>query len=75
MNERFVISINKGEVSVLDTGHDLVKEEGNAQLFSVDCVSVADAKYIAEELDSIVRILNEQDKELKKVHGDNWSIY
>ena len=63
-NDRFVICRHKGEVSVLDTGHDLVEEEGNAELFNLDCSNETDAKILAEELNFIVRLLNEQGKEL-----------
>ena len=68
MSERFVITKNKGEICVLDTGHDLVEEEGNALLFSVDLEDndvVVD--YLAYELEPMVRLLNEQAKELEKL--------
>ena len=66
-DKRFVITNHNCEVTVLDTGHDLVEEEGNALLFGIDCVSQEDANYLAYELDPIVRLLNEMDEELKSV--------
>lgn len=63
--DRFVIVNKDGEVSVLDTGHDLVEEEGNLLLFAMDYVNKGDANYLAYELEPIVRLLNEMDKELK----------
>lgn len=60
--ERFVIVNHNGEVSVLDTGHDLVESEGNLELFSLDFGNEADADCVAEELDGLVRVLNEQDR-------------
>lgn len=63
-DDRFVIYKHEGEVSVLDTGHDLVEEEGNLSLFSLDCLNEADVKIISEELSGLVRLLNEQGKEL-----------
>ena len=65
--ERFVISIGEDYVAVLDTGHSLVEEEGNADLFSISYVNEEDARYLAEELGDIVRLLNEQAKELESL--------
>ena len=66
-NERYVICRNKGEVAVLDFGHDLVEEEGSAELFNLDFVNESDAIYVANELEFIVRELNYKDKELKSM--------
>lgn len=68
-NERFVIVIDGGDVSVLDTGHDLVEEEGNAELFNIDFVDTYDAKYVARELDTMVREMNWMHKELQELRG------
>ena len=65
--ERFVVTIGEEYVSVLDTGHSLVEEEGNADLFSVACETEESARYLADELNFIVRLLNEQAKELKSL--------
>ena len=54
-------------MSVLDTGHDLVQEEGNAELLYIGFENEAHAKMFEAQLDCIVRVLNEQDKELKKM--------
>ena len=66
MSERFVIVLDGGDVSVLDTGHDLVEEEGNAELFNMDFFDEEDAKYVAHELEGIVCALNEQDRLMKE---------
>ena len=60
--ERFVIVNHNCEVSVLDTGHELVEEEGNLLLFGIDYANQGDADYLAYELEPIVRLLNEQDR-------------
>lgn len=66
-SQRFVISRNGGDVSILDTGHDLVQEEGNAELLYIGFENEAHAKMFEVQLDCIVRVLNEQDKELKEM--------
>ena len=60
MNDRFVITIHNFEVSVLDTDNE------NLLLFGIDCDSVEDAVYLKYELESIVKLLNEQDKIMKE---------
>lgn len=63
MNEnRFVISVNNGEVVILDTNN----ESGtNLLLLSLEFGDELDAQYVSEELYTIVRLLNEQDKLLR----------
>ena len=58
--KRFVIALNKKEVSVLDT------EGYNAELFSMELVSEEDAKWMKIELDTLVSALNEQDRIMKE---------
>lgn len=61
-NERFIIITRRNDVSVVDTECDNLELLG---LMFEDNEEVA--LYLAEELEPIVRLLNEQDKELKKV--------
>lgn len=64
MNEnRFVICRHKGEVVVLDTDNDVTDE--NLEMFGIEFEDEYIAKYIAVELEPIVRCLNEQDKLLR----------
>lgn len=59
---RFVISVNNGEVVILDTDN----ESGtNLLLLSLEFGDELDAQYVSEELYTIVRLLNEQDKLLR----------
>lgn len=60
--ERFVIVTRWNDVSVIDTECDNVELLG---LYFEDNEEAA--QYITEELKPIVRLLNEQNKELKKV--------
>lgn len=61
-NERFVIITRRNDVSVVDTECD------NLELLGLMFEDNEEAAlYLAEELKPIVRLLNEQDKELKKV--------
>lgn len=64
MNEnRFVISVNNGEVVILDTNN----ESGtNLLLLSLEFGDELDAQYVSKELYTIVRLLNEQDKLLNR---------
>lgn len=63
MNEdRFVISVNKGEVMILDTDNE---SGANLLLLFLDFGDELDAQYVSEELYTIVRLLNEQDKLLR----------
>lgn len=62
-NERYQISVNENEVSVLDTQNKDVSE--NLLLFGIDCETTESALQLADELDGLVRLLNEQDKELE----------
>lgn len=63
-NEKFVIYVNETQVSILDTKTN--EDEGeNLELFGVDCETTENALYLAEELYNLVRLLNEQDKELE----------
>ena len=64
MSERFVISRYKGDVFVLDTKNDVAVE--NLEMFGVEFDDEDIAKYIAYELEDIVRCLNEQDRLMKE---------
>lgn len=61
-DDRFVIITKRNDVSVVDTECENVELLG---LYLEDNEEAA--LYIAAELDPIVRLLNEQNKELKKV--------
>ncbi len=66
--ERFVVVRNRGEVSVLDVDNDVTDE--NLQLFCVDFEDNEEvASYLVDELDGIVRYLNEQDRLIKEKDG------
>ena len=69
--KRFFLINNETDVSVLDTGHELVEEEGNAELFGVFPLTPEDAKFMEMELDTIVRLLNEQHNEIIKLRDEN----
>jgi hypothetical protein len=58
MDKRFVIVQDKCDVSILYQ----LEDEGNLDIFSVNCEDEEDAKYIAEELTGIVLMLNGQDR-------------
>lgn len=61
-NDRFVIITRRNDISVVDT------ECENAELLGLYLEDNEEAAlYIAAELDPIITLLNEQDKELKKV--------
>ena len=63
-DERFVISVNKCSVSVLDT--DNISEE-NLLVFGIDFEDNEEvANYLAYELQDIVHYLNWQNEELRK---------
>lgn len=64
MSERFVIGRHKGDVFVLDTNNDVAVE--NLEMFGVEFDDEDIAKYIAVELEPIVRCLNEQDRLMKE---------
>lgn len=60
-NEKFFIYKNEGEINIL------VREEGeNLVLLGLDCADVKDANYLAYELESVVKLLNEQHNILKE---------
>lgn len=62
MNERYTITTNWNEVSIIDT------ENENLLILGLNCEDNKEiATYLKEELHDIVKLLNEQDKQLKKV--------
>lgn len=67
MKDRFIIINNKKEISVLDIGHELVEEEGSGLLFSFDCDSKECINYLKQELDTMVKVLNEQNEIITEV--------
>ena len=64
MSNRFVITNNAGEVSVLDTQNEVTDE--NLLVFNIECCNKEDGDYIAEELSDLVRTLNEQNEIIKE---------
>ena len=60
-NKRFVLVKNKNDVSLLDT-----KDDVNLELFGAFCEDEEGALFLVNSLDSIVCLLNEQDKVLKE---------
>lgn len=64
MGERFVIGRHEGNVFVLDTNNDVAVE--NIEMFGIEFDDEDIAKYIAYELEDIVRCLNEQDRLMKE---------
>jgi len=61
MTKKFLITNVNNEVSLLDT------EEDNLILFNVTCKNNEDSKYIENELNTVVRLLNEQNKVLNEM--------
>lgn len=59
MSEKFKLNNTNNTVSVTDN-------DVNAVLFSVECENEEDSKYLENELNTVVRLLNEQNKVLKK---------
>ena len=63
--ERYVLTNYDGDVSVLDTQHEDLEENETFLLFNCEFENLHDSIQLQEELYDIVRVLNEQDKELK----------
>lgn len=64
-NERFKIYRKGGDIQVLDTDTGYTDE--NLMMFGFDVEDNEEvAKYLAQELEPLVQLLNEQHNELKK---------
>lgn len=61
MAKKFLITNVNNEVSLLDT------EEDNLLLFNIICKNSEDSKYIENELNNVVQLLNEQNKILNEM--------
>lgn len=66
MKERYILVNYNNEVSILDTQNEDLEKNETALLFSLDLCDEEGANYIEYELEQIVRILNEQNKIIKK---------